>query len=716
MPTHTEPYSDAMVPRSRFYDGPYGRMFRRLPPHVPTINMLKGRTHNIGLPNDLVKLLNEFLKALDKRKGDNKELLEAVDKPKGDDEELKDPKQALIEAISERLKDQPNPITELLDEMKSVLEEKDRTYISNFRYLVKKLVDLKTVDGKQMIEDILPQNYINIFNKFKDDVVEVIEDADPLGLVLECKKVIAKDHLSKLPNSTKTIVEDLKVALQSTSTETQSQEAILRLFARTMFEGKYQSQRQEGNNPDIPAGYTYFCQLITHDLTFDPISSVMRFNDPEKIRNFRTPKLDLDSLYGGGPLDSPFLYEDTKNDRSQSTFGKFLIGKNEYEKGDEDGPEHNNNGDTITTSTSEPHISSEDEDRSGHNNNSDMSITLTGKRCPFSEDDLPRNPESRALIGDPRNDENVIVSQLQLAFMKFHNKVLDDVIQRHPDLQGIQVFQEAQRIVQWHYQWVIVHDLLPKIINPGTLDKILNHPNAPKEYNLHYYEWNKRPFIPVEFSIAAFRFGHSMIRDRYNLNYKRELHAIPVLPLTNDQRDNSLIGFRKLKEGWTIQWDKFLKIEGSPKTPKASRTITPRYSRRLQELSEVTKKNIDNLAILDLLRGYKTDLPSGQAVARAMQVEKLLDGPDVPLLFYILREAEETQGGRKLGPVGGRIVAEVLIGLLVGDPRSYLSVEPKWTPTYPKSGAEFELRDILAYAEVPLNKQEYEKKEKATQA
>jgi hypothetical protein len=69
-----------------------------------------------------------------------------------------------------------------------------------------------------------------------------------------------------------------------------------------------------------------------------------------------------------------------------------------------------------------------------------------------------------------------------------------------------------------------------------------------------------------------------------------------------------------------------------------------------------------------------------------------------PLWFYILREAELEAGGGHLGPVGGRIVAEVLIGVVAADPESYLALDPDWTPTLPAHEGAFGLRDLLVPA------------------
>jgi hypothetical protein len=107
-----------------------------------------------------------------------------------------------------------------------------------------------------------------------------------------------------------------------------------------------------------------------------------------------------------------------------------------------------------------------------------------------------------------------------------------------------------------------------------------------------------------------------------------------------------------------------------------------------------------SLAVRDLLRGESTRLPSGEDVARLLGVEAMTgvqEWPDgTPLWFYILKEAEHFTGGDALGPVGGRIVAEVLIGLLRADPQSYLSLDPDWIPDLTAAGERFGMADLIS--------------------
>lgn len=147
-----------------------------------------------------------------------------------------------------------------------------------------------------------------------------------------------------------------------------------------------------------------------------------------------------------------------------------------------------------------------------------------------AEDDLQRNSQGTALIGDPRNDENIIVSQLHLSFLKFHNRV-PEFVRETRGMTGFEAFHEAQRLVRWHYQWVVVDDYLRRTVGDQTLNQILippdpDNPNDVPQIETRFYKWKRQPFLPVEFSVAAFRFGHSQVRATYKIN-----DLVPELPI-----------------------------------------------------------------------------------------------------------------------------------------------------------------------------------------
>jgi len=454
---------------------------------------------------------------------------------------------------------------------------------------------------------------------------------------------------------------------------------------------KNPEQPDDDENLEIPAGYTYLGQFIDHDITFDPVSSLQRQNDPDALVDFRTPRFDLDNLYGRGPDDQPYMY--------QGDGVKLLLGN------------------------------------------------LVSQQSDFGGPDLPRNSAGRALIGDPRNDENKIVSQLQSVFIRFHNAMVDKVAQK-TNLAGDRLLKEAQRQVRWHYQWVVLHDFLPRILagkNIAEGEKIIESILHKEEYvagvakgkaikstslrvQLKFYSWRDQPFMPVEFSAAAYRFGHSMIRPRYYFNDRiRQPKAdaafgrTSIFSKTQDPRKN-LNSFKPLPGDWGFQWKYFYELGGSVpdfprfKLPQPSYKIDSVLVFPLKQLPPPIispKDKVTSLAERNLRRGKALGLPSGQNVARTMGIEPLttsdleleklglkgssIDG-NAPLWFYILKEAETIGDSAHLGPVGGRIVAEVLIGLLWGDPLSYLRVQPSWSPELANDDGKFGMPQLVKFA------------------
>jgi hypothetical protein len=206
--------------------------------------------------------------------------------------------------------------------------------------------------------------------------------------------------------------------------------------------------------------------------------------------------------------------------------------------------------------------------------------------------------------------------------------------------------------------------------------------------------------MPVEFSAAAYRFGHSQIRATYVLN-----HDVPpvhiMLPFDDPPPLEHLIGFRPLPKGWTIQWDLYFVIGGSK--PQLSRRIDAKLVGPMMRLPPSMDTGQRAIALVDMLRGRGLGLPSGQAVAAAMGTTRtdLGLGAQTPLWYYLLREAEVDNGGLRLGPTGATIVAEVLVGLLSADPSSYLHVAPGWRPELPSAApGTFTMADILRFAGV----------------
>ncbi len=389
------------------------------------------------------------------------------------------------------------------------------------------------------------------------------------------------------------------------------------------------------DNPRIPAGFPIFGQFIAHDITADR-SLLIHHARIEEIRNFRTPSLNLEAVYGAGPTGEPFLYDLNDGD-------KFLLGINDIGK----------------------------------------------------SDDVPRNQQGRALVSDPRNDVHLLISQLHLAFLKFHNRIVDML--REQGVPAAQVFREARRLVTWHYQWIALHEFLPLSVGEDLMSDVLA--NGPK-----FYSYNERPYIPVEFADAAYRFGHSQIRPYYVLNASG----------VRGQIFPDCAGTCPVKHDRVLDWTYFFAVDAA-RPPQPSKRIDTLIAHSLIDLptsvvgdTEIPEEH--SIAYRDLERGRALDLPSGEALARVMGVEPLkqeelgldkfhLQG-ETPLWYYILKEAEVRHGGQYLGEVGGRIVAEVLVGLVNGDPDSYRNAEQEWKPTLPSTqNGQFTIADLLRFAQ-----------------
>jgi hypothetical protein len=443
----------------------------------------------------------------------------------------------------------------------------------------------------------------------------------------------------------------------------------------------------DGKDPEesgIPALYTYLGQFIDHDITFDPSSSLQMQDDPDALTDFRTPAFDLDNIYGRGPDDQPYMYD---------TDGKtFLLGS------------AMSGGDPKAT-------------------------------------DLPRNSAAppRALIGDPRNDENTIVSQLQGLFHRFHNRTVKD----NPAL----TFAQIQKLVRFHYQYVVLHDFLPRIVRDDVLAALKTDGKFRHE-KLKFFHWKNEPFMPVEFSVACYRLGHSMIRPGYRLN-DDDSTLLPIFATPDAVKagfKDDLQGFRAVVSNRAIDWGRFVDIDSrvydgsaaeNKKRLQFAYRIDTSVVNPLSNLPAVVAANPSSLAQRNLERGWRLGLPSGQQVAHAMGVVPMEDkdiligkgvdkdqadpadpivsidkvnpvfAKNCPLWTYILAEAMNRQikvdvpvQGKvsittpQLGLVGGRIVAEVFLGLMFGDNHSLLSLQPTWTPAI----TPYKLKDFVNYA------------------
>src|SRR3989449_779816 len=306
--------------------------------------------------------------------------------------------------------------------------------------------------------------------------------------------------------------------------------------------------------------------------------------------------------------------------------------------------------------------------------------------------DLPRNQQGIALIGDPRNDVHAFMTGLQVAFIHAHNRLVDRL--RADGVAESELFDDARRALTWHFQWVILNDFLPNLVDSAVATNVMRS-------NGRFYHPMGEPFVPVEFADAAFRYGHSQIKGDYQL--RRGGPRFPVFP--------DLAGFRPLAAPHVIDWSLLFDVPGHPPAQRA-KPIDGQLPASLIRLPESITGTVEvgayrSLASRDLQRGMGTALPSGEAVARAIGAQVLTSQElalgdwqdETPLWLYILREAAVRRGGDRLGEVGGRIVAEAVVEIVRKDPESYLANDPSWQPTLPAhQPGTFKIRDLLLLA------------------
>jgi hypothetical protein len=399
--------------------------------------------------------------------------------------------------------------------------------------------------------------------------------------------------------------------------------------------------------PDGMAGTTFMGQFMDHDMTFDTTSRLNVPTDPRRSANQRTSAFDLDSVYGRGPIGDPQLYE--TSDRV-----KFKV-----------------------------------------------------ESCGEFED-LPRGADGRAIIADPRNDENLIIAGLQSAFLLFHNKAVD-YVRASGETDNDYVFDMARQLVTWHYHWIILHEILPSFIGAERVNALMAGPrHSPNEHSVA---------MPVEFQGAAYRFGHSMVRPSYRANLAGD-NGGPFFAMIFDPAAEGHLDPGDLRGGCRagrrfIGWQTFFDFSDGEIKPRKridTRLSTPLFNLPLGTIAGGAPPT--SLAQRNLLRHITWGLPSGQAIA-AVTGEPVLSPGDLselavyglgleastPLWYYVLKEAHVFEGGQHLGPVGARIVGEVIVRLLMADSASYLSVEPTWQPTLPaERGGDFLMTDLLSFA------------------
>jgi hypothetical protein len=460
---------------------------------------------------------------------------------------------------------------------------------------------------------------------------------------------------------------------------------------------------------EMPAGYTFLGQFIDHDLTLDVSTDMSKGIRGDEVRNTRTPELDLDNVYGAGPIATPYLYK-----LPYLRTGRLLVGDGAYVRHDL-------------------------------------------LRTEASKGPGPYGGSATAIIGDPRDDENFIVAQLHAAVAAFHNRTVDVLVQRKfgrhrykycksnvcsiyiladslPPAAKFEVFQKARDHVLHYYHRVIAEDFLPWLIGRERVHDLFARgrdfyfPRGFRDKDGAFRD----PYIPVEFAAAAFRYGHSQVRSSYQLHgdYRVSLFA---------RHGGGLPAFQPISRRHLVDWRYFFEIEEAPPPNfNWSRRIDPLVTAALHELHRanvVGPKDQGSLPARNMQRGRVFFLPSGQAVASEIlpvleqrgaldgrydgkghgrkgpggweafllppndRTRYFLGGEETPLWYYVLQEAEVfgvsrrvyytpayaapfrggprlepvgyapgrqgySEGGRSLGPVGGTIVGEVLVGLL----------------------------------------------------
>ena len=445
-----------------------------------------------------------------------------------------------------------------------------------------------------------------------------------------------------------------------------------------------------GDNEFVSSGYTYLAQFIAHDLSYGPESVPEGPFDLSKLSQKQSPYLDLASFYGGGPDLSPQFYTDDVRMKIGLTL-KAALGQVEKE----------------------------------------------------FENDLPRDNTNRqnprkAIIADPRNDDNLILAQTHVAFLKFHNAVAD-FLEKEPNSTPAS-FKDVREKVVKHYQWIALHDLLPKIIDQSILNDLLNNTSK----RLFKAQKGAMPPIPVEFSYAAFRLGHCMVRDEYEFN---RVFQSPKRGQRGPAQLRQLIemtGFRgemrglsdKLPSNWIIDWTRFYDFTdfGINSTLNRAKLIGPHLPSAMAAIPGLMNlmtrgTSFISLASTDLIHGSRLKLPAGQKLAADLKAEDPKYAPlssgeilqssppnisailkrygfdeQTPLWYYILKEAEIKGKGEHLGPVGSRIVAETFITLIEASPFSILDGSG-WVPDLGQiTPNKFSMSDLLVFVNNFLKK------------
>jgi hypothetical protein len=472
--------------------------------------------------------------------------------------------------------------------------------------------------------------------------------------------------------------------------ETKIDDAVLQHLAQEMVA----ASAVPSPDSEIPAGYTYLGQFIAHDMSF---SQRPQSGAPGPLTQGRSPALDLDSLYGEGPTKTPELYD---QDKVRLKLGSTAANGGIADKHGFDLPRRGGGA------------------------------------------DLKKSKRQQALIADRRNDDNLLLAQMHLVFARFHNRVVSELAEK--GLPAAKQWEQAREIVIKHYQWMITTDFLPRILDDEVRKDVWDHGRK-------YFEKDAGAAAPAtmpeEFAFAAFRIGHSMVRESYDLNrfFRKGTETAAKLEFllrfsglsgnlsedgVSDDHDSGT--FDRLPSNWIVDWRRFFDFEKAginglkpPQPINVAKRIDTRLARPLflmplgslltpagGRVSSIER----NLAYRTLRNGATQRLSTGQQMAKHFQeapinAEMLIAGKDgvvaddvllntqlfkeTPLWFYILREAEINDG--RLGKVGSRIVAETFHRAIEGS-RVSIFTDSTWRPSLGPNPGRFTMADLLFYA------------------
>lgn len=495
-----------------------------------------------------------------------------------------------------------------------------------------------------------------------------------------------------------------------------------------------QHDPQDRENSSIPPVFTYMGQFIDHDITANTdretgistidesvITPLDRSDVARTLGNLRFASLNLDSVYGDNPEQGEISKMLQRTLRWHGDRAKLEGG---LDSNRTHHPKFNPSQAADTRLAEFAKDANRDLLRLGHaSTHDDFDLDLI-KSAPAEIremflDENDRVIPQRAIIGDARNDENLAVAQFHLAVIRLHNEVVDSAPSSIPAHDREAVFQWAKKTTQWIYQWLVVNAYLSAVCDPAILAQV--KANGPVLYDaLITANQPSDPDLmpmPLEFSVSAFRFGHSMARESYDWNRVFGRGPNPILDrasfdlLFQFTGAGGMRGDRQLPGTWPIAWDRFVHAVPAAMDDRSARKIDTHLALDLGDMANEPFGDsgiMRHLAKRNLRRGYRLNIPSAQGclselsavhgiALEALTEAELLSGhtgaavqdggfeTETPLWFYVLKEAEQKAQGNHLGPLGSLLVADTLIGLIKHSPDSYVNAAPggaNWEPSH----------------------------------